>query len=188
MPIVRVKLKPLTTFRSVCFACTDAGSSVRQDAAPRNLFWFGSGVGYLPPFGKTWHEKCSAERMARRVLVIDDVSDILMLATLSLEASGYVALTAHDGVEGLEMAASSWPDLILCDVHMPRLDGYGVLSAIRANAATADIPFVFVTGDESVSAHARQLPNPPDACLSKPFTHSDLVKTVNANINLHGDR
>ena len=50
--------------------------------------------------------------MGQRVLVIDDVEDVLIVATLSLEASGYVALTAHDGIEGLEVAQASWPDLI----------------------------------------------------------------------------
>ena len=50
--------------------------------------------------------------MAARVLIIDDVPDILMLVTLSLEAAGFVALTARDGIEGLEVASTSWPDLM----------------------------------------------------------------------------
>jgi len=120
--------------------------------------------------------------MPRRVLIIDDVPDILMLVTLSLEAVGFQALTARDGAEGVEVASTAWPDLILCDVHMPRLDGFGVLSAIRANAATARIPVVFVTGDESVEGRLDQFPIAPNGCLNKPFSHADLVHTVTANI------
>jgi CheY-like chemotaxis protein len=120
--------------------------------------------------------------MPQRVLVIDDVPDILMLATISLEAVGLIALTARDGLEGVEVASTAWPDLILCDVHMPKLDGFEVLSAIRANVATAKIPFVFVTGDESVQTRLAQLPVPPDGCLNKPFSHAELVHTVATNI------
>jgi CheY-like chemotaxis protein len=120
--------------------------------------------------------------IAPRVLVIDDVPDVLMLATLSLEAVGCVALTAHDGLEGVEVANTQWPDLILCDVHMPRLDGFELLSAIRANVATAAIPVVFVTGDQSVSSRLHQLSAQPNALLAKPFTHAELVRTVTANI------
>jgi len=120
--------------------------------------------------------------MPRRILVIDDVPDVLILATLSLEASGYVALTAHDGLEGIEVASASWPDLILCDVHMPLLDGFGVLSALRSNAATADIPLVFVTGDQTIPDQVMQLTLQPNGCLTKPFSHADLVKMVNARL------
>jgi|SRR5678815_3365100 CheY-like chemotaxis protein len=136
-----------------------------------------------------WHElwfffgsMAALGNMAARVLVIDDVADILVLATLSLEACGFVALTAHDGVEGVELASRSWPDLILCDVHMPKLDGFGVLSALRANAATAQIPVIFITGDESVPDRVTELTLQPDACLTKPFSHADLMRTVTATL------
>ena len=111
-----------------------------------------------------------------------------MLATLSLEAVGFVALTARDGQEGVEVARDQWPDLILCDVHMPRLDGFEVLDALRSNAATAAIPVVFFTGDQSVPARMSQLAVAPKACLSKPFSHAELVQTVTANINAEPER
>ncbi len=107
--------------------------------------------------------------MAQRVLIIDDVPDILMLATISLEAVGFIALTARDGVEGVELASTSWPDLILCDVHMPRLDGFEVLSALRANAATARIPFVFVTGDQSLQTDSTICLSPRTAVSISPL-------------------
>src|SRR4051812_17777567 len=121
--------------------------------------------------------------MPRRVLIIDDVPDILNLVTLSLQAVGVATLTAQDGLEGVQVANSAWPDLILCDVHMPKLDGFAVLSAIRSNAATARIPVVFVTGDHTVPGRIEQLPDVPNACLTKPFTHADLVQIVSATIS-----
>jgi len=122
--------------------------------------------------------------MPRRVLVIDDVPDILILAALSLEALGLTTITAHDGLEGVQVANSTWPDLILCDVHMPKLDGFGVLSAIRSNAATANIPIVFVTGDHTIPARAQQLAVAPNGCLTKPFSHADLAQMVAANMSI----
>jgi two-component system, sensor histidine kinase and response regulator len=129
----------------------------------------------------------SIVRMVGRILVIDDMPDVLILATLSLEASGFVALTAHDGLEGVEVASETWPDLILCDVHMPRLDGFGVLSALRSNAATAEIPLIFVTGDQTIPERVSQLTMQPNACLTKPFTHADLLRTVAATLNAEED-
>jgi CheY-like chemotaxis protein len=121
--------------------------------------------------------------MPRRVLIIDDVPDILNLVTLSLQAVGVATLTAQDGLEGVQVANSAWPDLILCDVHMPKLDGFAVLSAIRSNAATARIPVVFVTGDHTVPSRMEQLPDVPNGCLTKPFSHADLVQVVSSAIS-----
>ena len=188
--------------RSVRFACTDAGQIVRENQTGSNHFPNTEGVGKYPmlliwlilPRGSArTSEEPKDQRfgtksvlvngiMGQRVLVVDDVPDILMLATLSLEAVGFVTLTAHDGQEGVELAASAWPDLILCDVHMPKLDGFELLSAIRSNAATAAIPVVFVSGDQSVCSRMNELPEAPNGFLAKPFTHTDLVRTVTSKM------
>ena len=81
----------------------------------------------------------------KTILVIDDAEFILESASTLLMFEGYKVFTASDGVEGVEIAMKEKPDLILCDISMPKLDGYGVLDQLRANPSTATIPFIFLT-------------------------------------------
>ncbi len=62
-----------------------------------------------------------------------------------LEAEGYTLLSAEDGLKGVQLATECQPDLIVCDVMMPQLDGYGVLAALQKKPATSTIPFIFLT-------------------------------------------
>ena len=82
---------------------------------------------------------------AKKILIIED-DEIMMdsLATL-VRMDGYIATTAMGGAEGIRQALRSRPDLILCDLLMPGVDGFAVLARLRAEAATAKIPFIFVT-------------------------------------------
>jgi two-component system phosphate regulon response regulator PhoB len=84
-------------------------------------------------------------RLGRRVLVIDDEETIRLLCRVNLTASGIEVLEAADGTAGLEMARNERPDLILLDVMMPGLDGWEVARRLGADAATRDIPIVFLT-------------------------------------------
>src|SRR2546423_9229819 len=72
-----------------------------------------------------------------KVLVIDDTSEIRMIITESLKIYGFSTISAEDGVSGVEMARQHSPDLIICDINMPNMDGYETLTAIRNNDATA---------------------------------------------------
>ena len=80
-----------------------------------------------------------------RILVIEDDPRWRTLVELQLQAAGHTVLTAADGLAGLALAAEK-PDVILCDVEMPRLNGYGVLEALRQQPGLGDIPFIFLTG------------------------------------------
>lgn len=82
---------------------------------------------------------------ARRVLVIDDDSDATELMTRKLEKSGFQVITANSGIKGLEMAHSEHPDAITLDVMMPGMDGWSVLTALKADPETASIPVIMVT-------------------------------------------
>src|ERR1051326_4495037 len=82
----------------------------------------------------------------KRILVIDDDSAVMALTTRALQSRGFQTMTAHNGVVGLEMAKKHMPDLIICDIQMPQLNGYETLAALRQDAATATIPFIFLTG------------------------------------------
>jgi two-component system cell cycle response regulator len=80
--------------------------------------------------------------MAARILIIEDNQPNMDLLTYLLTAFGHVPLQAGDGEQGVAMARRELPDLILCDLHLPRLDGYGVLAQLRADPATRQIPIL----------------------------------------------
>ena len=83
--------------------------------------------------------------MDRKILVIDDNNDIRENTAEILELAGYKTITAENGKKGVELALSEKPALIICDIMMPELDGYGVLHLLRKNDETQNIPFIFLT-------------------------------------------
>src|SRR5712671_2183460 len=90
-----------------------------------------------------------------KVLVIDDSRELTELLGQTLQINGYEAMLAEDGVVGLELAQRYHPDLIVCDVNMPQLDGYATLTALRQHSSTATIPVIFLSGLTD-KAHVRQ--------------------------------
>ena len=80
-----------------------------------------------------------------RVLVIDDDPVVRDCAAEVLTDDGYVVIQAAGGSSGIEQALRSPPDLVLCDLLMPGVDGFGVLARLRAEPATAHVPFIFIT-------------------------------------------
>jgi DNA-binding NarL/FixJ family response regulator len=99
------------------------------------------------------------------------------IATI-LEMENYQVSCAENGRRGVELARAEKPDLIICDVMMPELDGYGVLQALRANAATATLPFIFLTakGDKVDLRAGMNLG--ADDYLTKPVSRDDLLAAV----------
>ena len=116
--------------------------------------------------------------MARRVLVVDDDEAIRMICAINLEAAGFSVLEASDGYEGLERARSERPDLVLTDVVMPRLDGFGLVEALQSSELTRGIPVAFMTGraEKSYETRARELG--ALAILRKPFTPETLTSVA----------
>src|SRR6185436_16566866 len=114
----------------------------------------------------------------QKILVIEDTPDVRNLITDTLKINGFETVAAEDGVIGVQLALSHLPDLILCDVQMPRKDGFEVLADLRSRAATATIPFVFLTG-QSDKSHMRLGMNlGADDFLAKPFMLQDLMAAV----------
>ncbi|HEX4849461.1 MAG TPA: response regulator, partial [Puia sp.] len=81
----------------------------------------------------------------RSLLIIDDHDDIRENIAEILDLAGYKTYTAENGKKGVEAAIRERPDLIICDVMMPELDGYGVLHLLKKNIQTENIPFIFLT-------------------------------------------
>ena len=90
----------------------------------------------------------AAGNQALKILVVDDSAEITSEIEEALRKEGYEVLTANDGVEGLKIAFSQKPDLILCDAAMPRMDGYALMRAIKANPATAGTPMILLTSED----------------------------------------
>ena len=95
-----------------------------------------------------------------------------------LTEHGYRVVTARDGAEALGIAHRESPDLILCDIQMPKLDGYGVLDRIRQNAATSGIPFIFLTGLGEKPKVRQAMESGADDYIVKPFNPDKIDQVV----------
>lgn len=116
----------------------------------------------------------------KRILVIDDDPAVRELIVDTIRLKGWDALPAPDGSTALQIAESEMPDLILCDIQMPRLDGYAVLQAIRANKKTAAIPFIFLSGLGEKPKIRQGMESGADDYITKPFTVQELTGAINA--------
>lgn len=117
-----------------------------------------------------------------KILVIDDEQRLSEEVVDWLSLEGYAALSAADGMAGVEAAFHHLPDLIVCDITMPRLDGHGVLLEIRSNPATADIPFIFVTARASHEDMRTGMQLGADDYITKPFTRRELLDAIHARL------
>ncbi len=118
----------------------------------------------------------------KRILVIEDEPDMRRNITTVLRLEKYQPLAAENGRAGLEMAKREKPDLILCDVMMPGLDGHGVLRELRADAETALIPFIFLTAKGEKDDLRGGMNLGADDYLTKPVAKADLLLAIEARL------
>lgn len=121
--------------------------------------------------------------MITRILLIEDETSVRENLSDLLEAEGFETITAENGKVGIDLALSEIPDLILCDLMMPEIDGYGVLEKLRQEMLTATIPFIFLTA-KSTRMDVRQGMNlGADDYLTKPFSRAELLGTINSRLD-----
>ncbi len=113
-----------------------------------------------------------------KILVIEDEAPIRETIVDLLEVKDFQVLAAQDGLVGLQLAREQLPDLIICDVMMPHLDGYGVLTALRADLTTATIPFLFLTARATWADLRQGMALGADNYLIKPFTQKELLEAI----------
>lgn len=118
----------------------------------------------------------------KKILVIEDEQIIRENILKLLKAEGFDVTGAENGAQGLNAAVSNLPDVIICDVIMPELDGYGVLMALRSNPVTATLPFVFLTGKAERSEIRQGMELGADDYLTKPFTKAELVGAISSRL------
>ncbi|GAA4734299.1 response regulator [Flavisolibacter ginsenosidimutans] len=120
--------------------------------------------------------------MAKTILVIDDNNDLRENTAEILDLAGYKTLTAENGKRGVEVATKEKPDVIVCDIMMPELDGYGVLHLLRKNADTQNIPFIFLTAKTERSDFRKGMEMGADDYVTKPFEDIELLNAIEVRL------
>ena len=114
----------------------------------------------------------------KSILVIDDNADIRDNTAEILELAGYKVFTAENGKKGVESALNEKPDLIVCDIMMPELDGYGVLHLVRKNVESQNIPFIFLTAKTERHDFRKGMEMGADDYITKPFDDIELLNAI----------
>ncbi|HVR35264.1 MAG TPA: response regulator transcription factor [Methylomirabilota bacterium] len=124
----------------------------------------------------------------KTILVIEDEPEMRRNLTTLLRLAGFRVVAAEDGHKGIAAARREKPDLILCDVMMPGLDGYGVLVGLRGAPATETIPFIFLTakGEKTDLRHGMSVG--ADDYLTKPVGREELLAAVEARLKRHAQQ
>ncbi|HXF61471.1 MAG TPA: response regulator [Caldilineaceae bacterium] len=117
------------------------------------------------------------------ILIIEDDERICSAVADILELAGYETTTAPDGAAGVALARRRPPDLVICDIMMPYLDGYGVLQQLRQDAKTATIPFIFLTARTAKEDMRLGMALGADDYLTKPFGEEELLQAVKTRLD-----
>ena len=120
------------------------------------------------------------------LLVIEDEAPLRANIVRLLTAEGFQVIAAVDGDEGIRRARESRPDLVICDILMPRMDGYGVLALLRSQPETAAIPFIFLTASADKEDLARGLQSGANDYVTKPFRIADLLAAIRRRLASEG--
>ncbi|MET0637901.1 MAG: response regulator [Chitinophagaceae bacterium] len=112
------------------------------------------------------------------ILIIEDNAAILENTAEIIELAGYKTFTADNGKKGVEIAMAELPDIIVCDIMMPQLDGYGVLHLLRKHPPTENIPFIFLTAKTERNDMRKGMEMGADDYVTKPFAEIELLNAV----------
>ena len=119
--------------------------------------------------------------MPPRILVVEDEPSVAELIQAILGSEGYTVGIAHDGAEGLSMALSWNPDLVLLDVMLPLVDGSAVIKRLKSDARTANLPIIAMSAGSNIRVHSQELQG-ADGALAKPFDIDALLGQVAFNL------
>ncbi|MEO8884842.1 MAG: response regulator [Mucilaginibacter sp.] len=118
----------------------------------------------------------------KKVLIIEDNNDIRENVVEILELAGYQVFAADNGKKGVDLAINNKPDIILCDIMMPELDGYGVLYLLNKNTETNAIPFIFLTAKAERVDLRKAMEMGADDYLTKPFDDMELLNAIESRL------
>lgn len=118
----------------------------------------------------------------KKILVIEDEETVRANILELLDAENFEALEASNGLLGIQLAQEHLPDLIICDIMMPNLDGYAVLTALRSEPVTATIPLIFLTAKDDRSSTRKGMELGADDYLTKPCTANELLRAISIRL------
>ena len=118
----------------------------------------------------------------KRLLLIDDDPNLILLVKDYLEFRGYEVITAENGREALEILEQDVPDMIICDVMMPEMDGYTFVEQVRQNERTSWIPVLFLSAKGQSADRVKGLNKGADVYMVKPFEPEELVAQVESSL------
>jgi two-component system, sensor histidine kinase and response regulator len=121
----------------------------------------------------------------KKILVIDDAEFILESTSTLLEFEGYEVFTASNGEIGFNIAMEIIPDMIICDISMPKMNGYAVLDKIRNSTQLSTVPFIFLTAFTEKVNMRTGMEKGADDYIIKPFTREELIAAIDAQWNKH---
>ena len=116
--------------------------------------------------------------VSKKILVIEDDARTRNMYLDGLESEGFEMISASNGNNGIQQAVSSLPDLVICDILMPDIDGFTVLNRLRQNPNTAIIPFIFLTGRSSQEYFRKGMESGADDYIAKPATVEQLLRAI----------
>lgn len=117
--------------------------------------------------------------MTVRILAIDDSPTIRALVAKALRTAGFEVILASDGIGGIESLPEAQPDLIITDINMPRMDGFGVIEAVRADDRYSEVPILVLTTESGADLKARARRAGATGWIVKPFTDARLIAIIN---------
>ena len=120
-----------------------------------------------------------------KILVIEDEQKICLRIQELLTYEGFETISAADGRIGIQLTKEFLPDLILCDIVLPELNGYDVLAEVRRDPLTATIPFIFLTAKTTMNEVREGMNRGADDYLTKPFTIDGLLASINTQLKKH---
>ena len=116
--------------------------------------------------------------MRKKILIVEDNSEMLELQRLALKEAGYIPITASNGVEALKKARTAAPDLVLLDLVLPELDGFAVCESLRRDSATAKLPIIVLTGLSSEFTKLAGMEAGANEYVTKPASPSELLSKI----------
>lgn len=123
--------------------------------------------------------------MKKKILLIEDNTELRENTAEILELASYTVFSAENGKIGVDIALAEKPDLIICDIMMPVLDGYGVIHLLGQNDDTKNIPFIFLTAKTEKSDFRKGMEMGADDYITKPFDDIELLKAIEVRFKKH---